>query len=484
MTDKNDEFGFNVDTDDANSLSSMVDSADGHNDGKAGSDVNNSASDSASDSAPEKSTESQRSGKGAADDGLLRNIQDWTLHQAHAEYGHEKGLPESKKSNKLLILGASGGAVALIVALSIYLLLPVVIGGGSQGERGNGAFASNEQEQALEVEDDYAFSQLDSSNVDIESDLYRVEPVDSGLSGGLSNDINEHDLAGSPESPLAFDDIYSDIDSGDVAGDSSIGDGDVVITDEDRMYDNLLAEASVIDAPHEAIKIDRSVVNNELQGKRLSRVESEVAQTRKELSDMSELIGAIRKQTADIASAIESNNATSKQFSADIKKLSERVESQIKAQKADISALQIDLKNVKSSSAPSNSVVAAVAPQAAQVNAVKAKNNSEQDRIAKEAMAKKLAMAKAVTLAAPKPRPVAVRAPTPKASTTRGCAVTKVSENWRVKGVTPSSAYVERVQDGQGLLLKAGVGLPGFGTVVSFNPTDRSVCTSSGIVRR
>lgn len=392
---------------------------------------------------------------------------------------------KEKKNNAGLILGVSGVALTLIVMLGGYFFVaPMVLGRGAQED----AFQAPPNE--VEVSGGFSFSEPknteDSSDAESFSDFGIDEPSTFTGRADLPSESGSESVAFSSVEAERNNDIVPITvepaipDEVHPYSDDLENDGDVVIraeiSEEERMYDNILAEASTIDVPHEAIKIDRNVVNMELQIKRISRAELDIAETRKSLGDMSKVIGSIQEQTSKIAKAIENNTEKNQQISNEIKQLSAKVEGQIELQKADIAALKENIK--KRAEAP--------------VEVAKVKEPQAQAVVAQEVAPKPVpvsvppAVQKPVTLPAPAARPVMVKAPVPKPATAQraSCASSNVSENWRVKGVTPSSAYVVRVQDGQGVYLKEGVSLPGFGTVKSFNEIDRSVCTTSGIVRR
>lgn len=63
------------------------------------------------------------------------------------------------------------------------------------------------------------------------------------------------------------------------------------------------------------------------------------------------------------------------------------------------------------------------------------------------------------------------------------CQARTVSQNWKVKGITNSGAYVRR-SDGEAAMLRIGFEVSGFGRVVSFDPVSRTVCTTSGLIAR
>lgn len=393
---------------------------------------------------------------------------------------------KEKKNNAGLILGVSGVALTLVVMLGGYFFVaPMVLGRGAptnefqappnEVEVSGGGFSFSEPKNTGVSSDAESFSDFGidepstfTGHADLPSESGSESVAFSNVEAERNNDIVP--ITVEPDLPDEVHPYSDDLEN----------DGDVVIraeiSEEEQMYDNILAEASTIDVPHEAIKIDRNVVNMELQIKRISRAELDIAETRKSLGDMSKVIGSIQEQTSKIAKAIENNTEKNQQISNEIKQLSAKVEGQIELQKADIAALK---ENIKKRAEASVEVAKVKEPQAQAV-------------VAQEVAPKPVpvsvppAVQKPVTLPAPAARPVMVKAPVPKPATAQraSCASSNVSENWRVKGVTPSSAYVVRVQDGQGVYLKEGVSLPGFGTVKSFNEIDRSVCTSSGIVRR
>lgn len=390
---------------------------------------------------------------------------------------------KEKKNNTGLILGVSAVALTLIVTLGGYFFVaPLVLGRGAPTNEFQsppnevevpGAFSFSESKNIEPPSDDESFSDFGidepssfTRGADLPSESGSESVAFSSVSHARNNDIV-------PESvePALPDEEYP-------YSDDLEGDGDVVIrseiSEEEQMYDNILAEAGTIDVPHDAIKIDRNVVNMELQVKRISRVELDIAETRKSLGDMSQVIGAIQEQTSKIAKALEHSTENNQRISSEIKQLSAKVEGQIELQKADIAALKVDIKK--------RSTVSVEAAKVKEPQAVAARNVAPKST----PVSVPPTAQKPVTLPAPAARPVMVKAPAPKPAAARrtSCAAGNVSENWRVKGVTPSSAYVVRIQDGQGLYLKQGVSLPGFGTVKSFNEIDRSVCTSSGIVRR
>ena len=469
MTDKKDDNeDYGIDADDLNALGGVVEGDAAHD---AESDISGD---------PDKSD--------AVSGDYLKEIGDASKSDVD-----EKSEPK-KKSKTGLILGVTGLVAASVVAGSAYLFLPSGFLDGYAGN--NESFSTPVQ---VDGDRDVSFS-FDGGNEDfstndgaeggfaglnVDEPAFSDEPhIEFDMSGegliadGIDFDVEPQSVpvVESDAAPAMHSESEPDLYADAVYGDDE---GDIVITpqvnDEDRMYDNILAEASTINAPHEAIKIDRNYVNMELQVKRINRVEVDIAQTRKSLTHLNTVIDEIRQQTTSISKALESSAENTQKFREEVKELTDKIDGQAELQKADIKALKEDMKNMASKSIAQNSsaqsVKAAVVEKkpVATAEAPKAENKPAPQKVA----------------SLPKPKPVAVRPPVSKPKEDRmSCAMTKVSENWRLKGVTPSSAYVERVQDGEGFLLRKGVALPGFGTVKSFNPVERWVCTTSGIVRR
>ncbi|NWD58420.1 hypothetical protein HX878_27275 [Pseudomonas veronii] len=63
------------------------------------------------------------------------------------------------------------------------------------------------------------------------------------------------------------------------------------------------------------------------------------------------------------------------------------------------------------------------------------------------------------------------------------CGAKTISQIWNVKGVSASAAYIRRT-DGEGVMVRVDMEVPGFGTVKSFDPNARTVCTTSGLIVR
>ena len=68
---------------------------------------------------------------------------------------------------------------------------------------------------------------------------------------------------------------------------------------------------------------------------------------------------------------------------------------------------------------------------------------------------------------------------------TNACDGKPISQVWAVKGVSTGAAFIRREADGFGTMVNKDSQVLGFGTVISFDPANRVVCTTSGkIVQR
>ncbi|WP_153785231.1 hypothetical protein [Pseudomonas sp. EMN2] len=60
-----------------------------------------------------------------------------------------------------------------------------------------------------------------------------------------------------------------------------------------------------------------------------------------------------------------------------------------------------------------------------------------------------------------------------------------ISQVWAVKGVSTAAGFIRREADGLGIMVNKDSEVRGFGTVISFDPANRVICTTSGkIVQR
>lgn len=279
----------------------------------------------------------------------------------------------------------------------------------------------------------------------------------------------------------------------------------IALSDEEMMYDMLLQKANQIDAPAEAIVIDQSVIQRQMNTRRLQELEGQVEATRSSIGAMQDAVGDIAKEIKGLSKVVEESTANHRQLAERVDQLAQTVES-IDSQN--------DLTELKG-------MISRIADQAtnAQRTANRALANQGAGTQASSTVASSSAPAPATAQGrAPAPAPAPAQAPTPTpapatasapavpvrqsqpaaslaateaqpAATTAqpgpiGCDTATVSNLWSVKGVNSTSAYIVRKSDKAGLFLRAGIEVPGFGRVVSFNPEGRFICTTSGMIRR
>jgi len=93
---------------------------------------------------------------------------------------------------------------------------------------------------------------------------------------------------------------------------------------------------------------------------------------------------------------------------------------------------------------------------------------------------------------APQPAKVSVAAPAPAQRIAQSvapaggnsCNAKSISQNWKVKGVSSTTAYIRRESDGVGIMVRTDTSVPGFGVVKSFDPNARTICTTEGLIVR
>lgn len=264
----------------------------------------------------------------------------------------------------------------------------------------------------------------------------------------------------------------------------------LALSEEELMYDQLLQKANQIEAPAEAIVIDQSVIQRQMNSRRFQELESQVEASRSSLGTMQEAVGNMAKEVKNLSQLVEQSSSSQKQLAERVDQLAKTMES--------VNA-QPDLADMRS-------LINRIADQAtnAQRTANRALENSGATAQAAAAQApatRTAAPAQAAARpAAPAPKPAAVTpapaaaapapaiaqaaAPAPQTAAPAGCNVAAVSNLWSVKGVNATSAYIVRKSDKAGVFLRAGIEVPGFGQVVSFNPDGRFICTTSGMIGR
>ncbi|MBF6615598.1 MAG: hypothetical protein ITG07_02620 [Candidimonas sp.] len=266
------------------------------------------------------------------------------------------------------------------------------------------------------------------------------------------------------------------------------------VTDEERLYDSLLSSVDGMDVPPEAIKIDQSVISRTLESQRLGALESDLKAARQSIASMSGAVDSIRSQVAGFAQVIEKNSSDQAAVTASIAQLTEELKKASASQDKEIKALRDAVAKAQSR-----------ADQAA-VQAGEAKKVAQTPKVERPAPVAKVVQASQrqpapATLqpaqAAPAVAPTRVFSdahtpPTVQATTTDSshfsapaqCDGNRISSVWRVKGVNNHSAYIVRSQDQEGLYLKLGLDVPGYGQVLSFDAANRAVCTTAGLIRR
>lgn len=274
------------------------------------------------------------------------------------------------------------------------------------------------------------------------------------------------------------------------------------LTNEERLYDNLLTSVEGMDVPPEAIKIDQGVINRRLESQRLNSLETELKGARESMAAINGSVESIRTQVAGFAQIIDKNSADQAALSDSISELTAEVKQAAASQENELKALKAAVASVQKR-----------ADQAVE-RAGEAKNLAQtRPAVERPAAAETVKPRPAQTVQAPAARPPApvqqqaapvvapsrefTETPTPRsvqapiaASSSSSSALpahcdgSRVSANWRVKGVNSHSAYVVRSQDQQGIYLKVGVEVPGYGHVQSFDANNRAICTTSGLIRR
>lgn len=279
------------------------------------------------------------------------------------------------------------------------------------------------------------------------------------------------------------------------------------LTAEEKLYDDLLSSVGGMDVPPEAIKIDETVVKRKLETQRLSTMEQELQQARASVAEVKGAVDSMRAQLNGFAQSIEKSSADQAKVSETISKLADSVaaanaqhERDLKDLKSAIAAAEKRAKNAESTASeakssaqkgatrevvvreavkqstpgPTSVQVAQLSQQHAQVAAPK-----PQASVANFTVKQMEIIPQPKTVIAPVQGDAAASSTLPS-----HCDGSRVSANWKVKGVNSQSAYVVRPQDKQGMYLKIGVDVPGYGQVQAFDTGSRSVCTTSGLIRR
>ena len=262
----------------------------------------------------------------------------------------------------------------------------------------------------------------------------------------------------------------------------------VAPTEEDALYDKALEHAGAMDLPPGAIKIDTNVINQTVQSNRVDTLAATVETSRKDVADLKEVMTELRGEVSKLGKAIDGSIAQQGEQRKLVEDLIKTVEGVSKKQAADVAALKKEINERAAAQAPvANKSVPVERP--AVVATPKPSPAIATQPVAPAPQARPITpveVAKPVVIPAPQ-QVASVVAPVSEGSQTHNlpqCDGRLVSSNWRVKGINNSSAYVVRVQDGEGLFVKQGVEVPGYGAVKSFDRFNRTVCTAQGLIRR
>jgi hypothetical protein len=301
----------------------------------------------------------------------------------------------------------------------------------------------------------------------------------------------------------------TDIDPVTVRGDQSVmtsEDGqDVSLTgtslsEEEKTYDRYLEQIPTKSIPPEAIKIDQSVVNRQLTSTQVARLTEAVATQQQGLKAVNESMSGMQSTVSGIGQAVaeikqmasnqaEAQTASAKQMAAFQSELQASVaknDAEVKELKAEVARLMQSQRAdvAQSSQQPKAAREAPAAPAPKPQKAAAAQTFARAGSASRAQEAPAVSPTQVLSKAESAP-PVVTAADTrndqPK---TVACSSKTVSSVWRIKGVTHSQAYLVRVEDGFGAYVEENSEVPGFGTVRSFDPMSRSVCTTFGIIKR
>lgn len=193
----------------------------------------------------------------------------------------------------------------------------------------------------------------------------------------------------------------------------------------------------------------------------VTEIEGKIGKVDEQVSFFADYQKAITEQLAGLEEKIGSLTAETQQLAGDIKKAN--------------AAISRQGTIVPTVNGPDPALVAqyrGAAKPAAVQQPVKAKTEP-------------VAEQKVVTIPPSRPaiaaRPV-VAQPMPDYSSCK--AGGKVSQIWRVSGANQNAAYLFRAKDNFSMVVRLGTEVPGFGLVQGIDVANRSVCTTSGLIRR
>lgn len=250
---------------------------------------------------------------------------------------------------------------------------------------------------------------------------------------------------------------------------------------EEQAYDDLVDQASKLNVPGSAIKIDDNVVKQTLARQGAAAAEASVQQDRKQIAEL-------RALTNDLQATMKTLNSTMEAFAKNQDKVAKEQEN-LSSTLASITTEMKSLKGtVDANKKDFNQLVAEAMKRAkanGEVKEIKPALAARSQPVIKPQVSK--ASPEIINVQLPPPQQVVSRtAPTYEEThnPAEKCAATSVSSNWRVKGINKTSAYIVRAQDGQGMIVRKDEQIPGFGAAVSFDRYSRQVCTTSGLINR
>lgn len=255
----------------------------------------------------------------------------------------------------------------------------------------------------------------------------------------------------------------------------------VVGSAEEQAYDDLVDQASKLNVPGSAIKIDDNVVKQNLAKQGAAAAEASVQQDRKQIAEL-------RTLTNDLQATMKSLNTTMEAIAKNQERVTKEQES-ISSTLANVTSEMKSLKGTVDANKKDFNLLVAEAVKRAKGNTdvkeVRPTLAVKPQPVVKPQLAK--ATTEVINVQLPPPQKVVTQtAPTYEESHSPAekCTATSVSANWRVKGINKTSAYIVRAQDGQGMIVRKDEQVPGFGTAISFDRYSRQVCTTNGLINR
>ncbi|MBX6653626.1 hypothetical protein ISF12_10260 [Pseudomonas aeruginosa] len=286
-----------------------------------------------------------------------------------------------------------------------------------------------------------------------------------------------------------------------------------VVTGEEAEYDKALDSLNGVNVPVGAVRIDPTAIQRQLTEQQVGKLESNLQGVQQDLGAMKSLVRDMQNNMASLHQSIEANQGKQAAIEGQLAKLAEAMTTANNQQAAadaqrtkEMESLRAAIAGIEDRAAKaevaarastraeanSRSSVQAAPEKPAPAPAKKPAPQVADVRPQQSAPVPNVASAKpgyTMPVTAPQPSQVAVqsRQPAPETSSVPDqCSGSKavVSGIWRVKGVNGTSAYIVRSEDNTGLYLRSNTPVPGFGVVVGFDPSSRSVCTTSGLIRR